>query len=48
MSEDKEKIQDSLTKLFEKLTPLMEAKNRKESTDTGASSTVDAEFTETK
>ena len=47
-SEDKEKIQDSLTKLFEKLTPLMEAKNRKESTDTGASSTVDAEFTETK
>ena len=48
MLEDKEKIQDSLTKLFEKLTPLMEAKNRKESTDTGASSTVDAEFTETK
>lgn len=48
-SEDKEKIQDSLTKLFEKLTPLMEAKNRKESTDTStASSTVDAEFTETK
>jgi molecular chaperone DnaK len=47
-SEDKEKIQDSLTKLFEKLTPLMEAKNRKESTDTGTSSTVDAEFTETK
>lgn len=48
--EDKEKIQDSLTKLFEKLTPLMEAKNRKESTDTSAaaSSTVDAEFTETK
>ena len=46
-SEDKEKIQDSLTKLFEKLTPLMEAKNRKESTDTGTS-TVDAEFTETK
>jgi len=47
-AEDKEKIQDSLTKLFEKLTPLMEAKNRKESTDTGTSSTVDAEFTETK
>ena len=46
-SNDKEKIQDSLTKLFEKLTPLMEAKNRKESTDTGTS-TVDAEFTETK
>ena len=48
--EDKEKIQDSLTKLFEKLTPLTEAKNRKESTDTSAaaSSTVDAEFTETK
>ena len=46
--DDKEKIQDSLTKLFEKLTPLMEAKNRKESTDTGTSATVDAEFTETK
>lgn len=45
--EDADVIKDSLTKLFEKLQPLMEAKNRKESTG-DQSKTVDAEFTETK
>ena len=45
--EDADAIKDSLTKLFEKLQPLMEAKNRKESTG-DQSKTVDAEFTETK
>ena len=44
---DKDVIQESLTKLFEKSAPLNEAKNRKSATDT-ASPTVDAEFTETK
>ena len=44
---DKDAIQESLTKLFEKSAPLNEAKNRKAATDT-ASPTVDAEFTETK
>lgn len=44
---DKDAIQESLTKLFEKSAPLNEAKNRKSATDT-ASPTVDAEFTETK
>ena len=45
--DDADAIKDSLTKLFEKLQPLMEAKNRKESTG-DQSKTVDAEFTETK
>jgi molecular chaperone DnaK len=44
---DKDAIQESLTKLFEKSAPLNEAKNRKSATD-AASPTVDAEFTETK
>jgi molecular chaperone DnaK len=44
---DKDAIQESLTKLFEKSAPLNEAKNRKSATDQ-ASPTVDAEFTETK
>jgi len=44
---DKDAIQESLTKLFEKSAPLNEAKNRKSATDE-ASPTVDAEFTETK
>jgi molecular chaperone DnaK len=44
---DKDAIQESLAKLFEKSAPLNEAKNRKSATD-AASPTVDAEFTETK
>jgi len=47
VGEDAEAIKDSVTKLYEKLPPLMEAKNRKESTG-DQSKTVDAEFTETK